>query len=148
MLASITLANNKLWKSPIITTSHRCDFDVVHAQDVMDNIDQFLKLYPRKNKPVLIKNVTTRWPAYTKWTKKYISEQLKDFILPGHESSGSGLSAVLSDDTWSTDITMREVQHPNAATPYLFSVRYFVLCSNIFLSIYFYLSHVHVYIIA
>ena len=110
------------WKLPIlnVTDPHRCDFDIVHAADIVD-VEEFRNLYPRKNRPVLIKGATRHWPAFTLWTKKYIYAKLAKWQIPGH---GTGIGGIINDKTWSKDIYSGDsirVKHPAAASPYIFS---------------------------
>ena len=119
------------WELPIlnVTDPHRCDFDIVHAADIVD-VEEFRNLYPRKNRPVLIKGATRHWPAFTLWTKKFIYRQLSEWKIPGH---GTGIAGIINDDKWSKDIYSGDssegfemdkssvVKHPNAASPYIFS---------------------------
>ena len=118
-----------VWKLPILNVSHRCDFDIVQAADIVD-LEKFRNQYPRKNRPVLIKGATRHWPAFTLWTKKYIYRQLSEWKIPGH---GTGIAGIINDDKWSKDIYSGDssegfemdkssvVKHPNAASPYIFS---------------------------
>jgi hypothetical protein len=44
--------------------------------DVMDHIssEQFKKEYYNQNKPVVLRNLSKQWPAYTKWTWNYLKQ--------------------------------------------------------------------------
>ena len=44
--------------------------------DVVDDIssEQFKKEYYNQNKPVVLRNLSKQWPAYTKWTWEYLKQ--------------------------------------------------------------------------
>src|SRR5690348_10132340 len=52
--------------------------------DVMDDIssEQFKKEYYNQNKPVVLRNLSKQWPAYTKWTWDYLKQVAGNKTIP------------------------------------------------------------------
>ena len=52
--------------------------------DVVDDISEhdFREKYLKPRKPVVIKNMARKWPAYQKWTMEYMKEVVGDVEVP------------------------------------------------------------------
>ena len=63
--------------------------------DVVDDISQedFMEKYLKPRKPVVIKNMAKKWPAYQKWTMDYMKEMVGDVEVPLYDSSKADPSA-------------------------------------------------------
>lgn len=63
-------------------------FDLT-AIDVVDDIskEDFVKNYLNPRKPLVIKNMAKKWPAYQKWTMEYLKEVVGDKKVPLYDSS-------------------------------------------------------------
>jgi hypothetical protein len=50
--------------------------------DIVDDISQedFREKYLKPCKPVVIKNMARKWPAYQKWTMEYMKEVVGDVV--------------------------------------------------------------------
>ncbi|WP_443944783.1 cupin-like domain-containing protein [Pedobacter sp. AW1-32] len=57
--------------------------------DVVDDISKidFEKNYLKPRKPLVIKNMAKKWPAYQKWTLDYMKEVVGDTSVPLYDSS-------------------------------------------------------------
>ncbi len=51
------------------------------------NQDLFLQNYLSNSRPVVIKNYTTSWPAYTKWNYEYFKKKAGNITVPLYDSS-------------------------------------------------------------
>jgi hypothetical protein len=111
------------WIPPTLDTpdAHRCDFDVVHADQLSPK--DFVRLYSKKNRPALIKGAAKSWLATTKWTKEFLREQLQDVEING---ATNGIQGILNDREWS-DKTLTywkssaKLMEFISATPYIFA---------------------------
>lgn len=63
-------------------------FDLT-AIDVVDDIskEDFVKNYLIPRRPLVIKNMAKKWPAYQKWTMEYLKEVVGDITVPLYDSS-------------------------------------------------------------
>lgn len=66
--------------------------------DVVDDISEhdFREKYLKPRKPVVIKNMARKWPAYQKWTMDYIKEVVGDVEVPLYDSSKADPSAPIN----------------------------------------------------
>ncbi|MDQ1098269.1 MULTISPECIES: cupin-like domain-containing protein [Chryseobacterium] len=66
--------------------------------DVVDDITQeeFIRKYLKPRKPVVIKNMAKKWPAYQKWTMDYMKEVVGDVEVPLYDSSKADPSAPIN----------------------------------------------------
>ncbi|MCW3160732.1 cupin-like domain-containing protein [Chryseobacterium oryctis] len=66
--------------------------------DVVDDITQeeFIEKYLKPRKPVVIKNMARKWPAYQKWTMEYMKEVVGDIEVPLYDSSKADPSAPIN----------------------------------------------------
>jgi len=66
--------------------------------DVVDDISQedFREKYLKPRKPVVIKNMAKKWPAYQKWTMEYMKEVVGDVTIPLYDSSKADPSAPIN----------------------------------------------------
>lgn len=66
--------------------------------DVVDDISQedFMEKYLKPRKPVVIKNMAKKWPAYQKWTMDYMKEMVGDVEVPLYDSSKADPSAPIN----------------------------------------------------
>ena len=57
--------------------------------DIVDDITQeeFREKYLIPRKPVVIKNMAKKWPAYQKWTMDYVKEVVGDITVPLYDSA-------------------------------------------------------------
>ena len=63
--------------------------------DIVDDItkEEFFEKYLKPRKPVVIKNMARKWPAYKKWTMEYMKEAVGDVEVPLYDSSKADPSA-------------------------------------------------------
>jgi hypothetical protein len=56
----------------------------LHSVDVADDIspEDFKQKYYRLNKPVVLRNLSRQWPAYTKWTWDYLKQAAGNKRIP------------------------------------------------------------------
>ncbi len=66
--------------------------------DVVDDITQeeFIQKYLKPRKPVVIKNMAKKWPAYQKWTMDYMKQVVGDVEVPLYDSSKADPSAPIN----------------------------------------------------
>lgn len=66
--------------------------------DVVDDISaqDFREKYLKPRKPVVIKNMARKWPAYQKWTLDYMKEVVGDVEVPLYDSSKADPSAPIN----------------------------------------------------
>lgn len=66
--------------------------------DVVDDITQeeFMRKYLKPRKPVVIKNMAKKWPAYQKWTMDYMKQVVGDVEVPLYDSSKADPSAPIN----------------------------------------------------
>lgn len=66
--------------------------------DVVEDISQedFRKKYLLPRKPVVIRNMAKKWPAYQKWTMDYIKEVVGDVEVPLYDSSKADPAAPIN----------------------------------------------------
>ncbi len=66
--------------------------------DIVDDITQeeFIEKYLKPRKPVVIKNMAKKWPAYQKWTMEYMKEVVGDVEVPLYDSSKADPSAPIN----------------------------------------------------
>jgi len=69
--------------------------------DVVDDItkEEFFEKYLRPRKPVVIKNMARKWPAYQKWTMEYVKEVVGDVIVPLYDSAKADPAAPINTPT-------------------------------------------------
>jgi len=69
--------------------------------DVVDDITQedFIEKYLKPRKPVVIKNIAKRWPAYQKWTMDYVKEAVGDVEVPLYDSKKADPAAPINTPT-------------------------------------------------
>ncbi|SEN01758.1 cupin-like domain-containing protein [Chryseobacterium taichungense] len=66
--------------------------------DIVDDITQeeFIEKYLKPRKPVVIKNMARKWPAYQKWTMDYMKEVVGDVEVPLYDSSKADPAAPIN----------------------------------------------------
>ena len=66
--------------------------------DVVDDIskEDFFEKYLKPRKPVVIKNMARKWPAYQKWTMEYMKEIVGDVEVPLYDSSKADPAAPIN----------------------------------------------------
>ncbi|ROH98914.1 cupin-like domain-containing protein [Chryseobacterium sp. G0240] len=66
--------------------------------DVVDDIskEEFYEKYLKPRRPVVIKNMARKWPAYQKWTMEYMKEVVGDVEVPLYDSSKADPSAPIN----------------------------------------------------
>lgn len=66
--------------------------------DVVDEIskEEFYEKYLKPRRPVVIKNMAKKWPAYKKWTMEYMKEVVGDVEVPLYDSSKADPSAPIN----------------------------------------------------
>ncbi|MEJ5103477.1 cupin-like domain-containing protein [Chryseobacterium sp. MYb328] len=66
--------------------------------DVVDAIskEEFYEKYLKPRRPVVIKNMAKKWPAYQKWTMEYMKEVVGDVEVPLYDSSKADPSAPIN----------------------------------------------------
>jgi len=66
--------------------------------DVVDDIskEDFYEKYLKPRRPVVIKNMAKKWPAYQKWTMDYMKETVGDVEVPLYDSSKADPSAPIN----------------------------------------------------
>lgn len=66
--------------------------------DVVEDISahDFREKYLKPRKPVVIKNMARKWPAYQKWTLDYMKEVVGDVEVPLYDSSKADPSAPIN----------------------------------------------------
>lgn len=66
--------------------------------DIVDDITQeeFIEKYLKPRKPLVIKNMAKKWPAYQKWTMEYMKEVVGDVEVPLYDSSKADPSAPIN----------------------------------------------------
>lgn len=69
--------------------------------DIVDDIskEEFFEKYLKPRKPVVIKNMARKWPAYQKWTMDYIKEVVGDVTVPLYDSSKADPAAPINAPT-------------------------------------------------
>jgi hypothetical protein len=66
--------------------------------DVVDEIskEEFYEKHLKPRRPVVIKNMAKKWPAYQKWTMEYMKEVVGDVEVPLYDSSKADPSAPIN----------------------------------------------------
>ncbi|WP_428070920.1 cupin-like domain-containing protein [Chryseobacterium gambrini] len=66
--------------------------------DIVNDITQeeFIEKYLKPRKPVVIKNMARKWPAYQKWTMEYMKEVVGDVEVPLYDSSKADPAAPIN----------------------------------------------------
>ena len=66
--------------------------------DIVDDIskEDFLNLYLKPRKPLVIKNMAKNWPAYQKWTLEYMKKTVGDIEVPLYDSYKADPSAPIN----------------------------------------------------
>lgn len=66
--------------------------------DVVDDItkEEFFEKYLNPRKPVVIKNMARKWPAYKKWNLEYMKQMVGDVEVPLYDSSKADPSAPIN----------------------------------------------------
>ncbi|KQT24501.1 cupin [Chryseobacterium sp. Leaf405] len=69
--------------------------------DIVDDITQeeFIKKYLKPRRPVVIKNMAKKWPAYQKWTMDYVKEVVGDVEVPLYDSKKADPAAPINTPT-------------------------------------------------
>lgn len=69
--------------------------------DVVDDIskEEFYEKYLKPRRPVVIKNMARKWPAYQKWTMEYMKEVVGDVTVPLYDSSKADPAAPINAPT-------------------------------------------------
>ncbi|STD12645.1 Uncharacterised protein [Chryseobacterium carnipullorum] len=69
--------------------------------DVVDDITQeeFMEKYLKPRRPVVIKNMARKWPAYQKWTMEYVKEVVGDVEVPLYDSKKADPAAPINTPT-------------------------------------------------
>ena len=69
--------------------------------DIVDDItkEEFFEKYLKPRKPLVIKNMAKKWPAYQKWTMDYIKEVVGDVTVPLYDSSKADPAAPINAPT-------------------------------------------------
>lgn len=66
--------------------------------DVVEDIskEDFYEKYLKPRRPVVIRNMAKKWPAYQKWTMEYMKEVVGDVEVPLYDSSKADPSAPIN----------------------------------------------------
>ena len=66
--------------------------------DVVEDITQeeFTEKYLKPRKPVVIRNMARKWPAYQKWTMEYMKEVVGDVEVPLYDSAKADPAAPIN----------------------------------------------------
>jgi hypothetical protein len=66
--------------------------------DIVDDIskEDFYNNYLKPRKPVVIKNLAKKWPAYQKWTMEYLKETVGDVEVPLYDSGKADPAAPIN----------------------------------------------------
>lgn len=66
--------------------------------DIVDDItkEEFFEKYLKPRKPVVIKNMARKWPAYQKWTMDYMKLAVGDVEVPLYDSSKADPAAPIN----------------------------------------------------
>ncbi|MEA1850779.1 cupin-like domain-containing protein [Chryseobacterium sp. MHB01] len=66
--------------------------------DIVDDItrEEFIEKYLKPRKPVVIKNMARKWPAYQKWTMDYMKQVVGDVEVPLYDSSKADPAAPIN----------------------------------------------------
>ncbi|MDR6371553.1 hypothetical protein J2795_002660 [Chryseobacterium bernardetii] len=66
--------------------------------DIVDDIskEEFYEKYLKPRRPVVIRNMAKKWPAYQKWTMEYMKEVVGDVEVPLYDSSKADPSAPIN----------------------------------------------------
>lgn len=66
--------------------------------DIVDDItkEDFFEKYLKPRKPVVIKNMARKWPAYQKWTMDYMKQAVGDVEVPLYDSSKADPAAPIN----------------------------------------------------
>ena len=66
--------------------------------DVVEDItrEDFYNKYLKPRKPVVIRNMAKKWPAYQKWTLDYMKEIVGDVEVPLYDSSKADPAAPIN----------------------------------------------------
>lgn len=69
--------------------------------DIVDDITQeeFIEKYLKPRRPVVMKNMAKKWPAYQKWTMDYVKEVVGDVEVPLYDSKKADPAAPLNTPT-------------------------------------------------
>lgn len=71
---------------------------ILNPIDVVEDITQeeFVKKYLKPRKPVVIRNMARKWPAYEKWNLDYMKEVVGDVEVPLYDSSKADPAAPIN----------------------------------------------------
>ncbi len=66
--------------------------------DIVEDItkEEFFEKYLKPRKPVVIKNMARKWPAYQKWTMDYMKQAVGDVEVPLYDSSKADPAAPIN----------------------------------------------------
>ena len=69
--------------------------------DVVDGIskEDFEKKYLKARQPVVIKNISRKWPAYEKWNMEYMKQMVGNIVVPLYDSAKADPSAPINAPT-------------------------------------------------
>ena len=65
--------------------------------DIVDDItkEEFFEKYLKPRKPVVIKNMARKWPAYQKWTMDYMKQEFNQ-----DQTSGEFFAFLMAKNWW------------------------------------------------
>ena len=71
---------------------------ILKPLDIVDDIttEEFFEKYLKPRKPVVIKNMARKWPAYQKWTMDYMKQAVGDVEVPLYDSSKADPAAPIN----------------------------------------------------
>lgn len=71
---------------------------ILNPIDIVDDItkEEFFEKYLKPRKPVVIKNMARKWPAYQKWTMDYMKQAVGDVEVPLYDSSKADPAAPIN----------------------------------------------------
>lgn len=71
---------------------------ILNPIDIVDDItkEEFFEKYLKPRKPVVIKNMARKWPAYQKWTLDYMKQAVGDVEVPLYDSSKADPAAPIN----------------------------------------------------
>lgn len=71
---------------------------ILRPIDIVEDIsrEDFVEKYLKPRRPVVIKNMAKKWPAYTKWNLDYMKEVVGDVEVPLYDSSKADPAAPIN----------------------------------------------------
>ena len=66
--------------------------------DVVDDInrEEFVEKYLKPRRPLVIRNMARRWPAFEKWSLDYMKSVVGDITVPLYDSSKADPAAPIN----------------------------------------------------